>query len=162
MLQEEKRKAKLLKSKRPMPAQHGVERRVILENCHRVQWREKCQLSQLCVTHVLVVAVFAPDTLPVTVRQLPQTTDQDNSIPLGSHQVINADTEQCLDSMLNNFQDMCQLMELQDLEPVSSVQIKGSLKENIAFWKNIKASGLIGSQGCVRSYNIMAGDLSKL
>ena len=63
------------------------------------------------MTLVLVFAVFAPDTSPVTVEQLPQTTDQDNPIPLGS--------EQCLDSMLNNFKDVCQLMELQDLEPVS-------------------------------------------
>ena len=50
------------------------------------------------------------------------------------------DTEQCLDSMLNNFQDVCQLMELQDLEPVSPVQVKGRLKENNAFWKTIGAS----------------------
>lgn len=42
--------------------------------------------------------------------------------------------------MLNNFQDVCQLMELQDLEPVSPVQVKGRLKQNIAFWKNIGAS----------------------
>ena len=42
--------------------------------------------------------------------------------------------------MLNNFKDMCQLMELQDLEPVSSVQVKGRLKENIAFWRDIGAS----------------------
>lgn len=69
----------------------------------------------------------------MTVKQLPQATDQDNLIPLGLHQVVNADTEQCLDSMLNNFQDMCQLMEQQVLEPVSSVQVKGRLKENIVF-----------------------------
>ena len=55
----------------------------------------------------------------MTVEQLPQTTDQDNPIRLGSRQVVDADTEQCLDSMLNNFKDVCQLMELQDLEPVS-------------------------------------------
>jgi len=85
------------------------------------------------MTLVLVSAVFAPDTLPMTVKQLPQATDQDNLIPLGLHQVVNADTEQCLDSMLNNFQDMCQLMEQQVLEPVSSVQVKGRLKENIVF-----------------------------
>ena len=66
--------------------------------------------------------------------------DQDNPIPLGSRQVVDADTEQCLDSMLNNFKDVCQLMELQDLEPVSSVQVKGRLKENIAFWRDIGAS----------------------
>jgi len=85
------------------------------------------------MTLVLVSAVFAPDTLPMTVKQLPQATDQDNLNPLGLHQVVNADTEQCLDSMLNNFQDMCQLMEQQVLEPVSSVQVKGRLKENIVF-----------------------------
>ena len=76
----------------------------------------------------------------MTVEQLPQATDQDNPIPLGSYQVVNAGTEKCLDSMLNNFQDVCQLMELQDLEPVSPVQVKGRLKENIAFWKDIGAS----------------------
>ena len=58
------------------------------------------------MTCVVVFAVFAPDTPPVTVEQLPQATDQDNPIPLGLHQVANADTEQCLDSMLNNFQDV--------------------------------------------------------
>ena len=31
-------------------------------------------------------------------------------------------------------------MELQDLEPVSSIQVKGRLKENIAFWRDIGAS----------------------
>ena len=31
-------------------------------------------------------------------------------------------------------------MELQDLEPVSQVQVKGRLKQNIAFWKDIGAS----------------------
>ena len=92
------------------------------------------------MTLVLVFAVFAPDTSPVTVERLTQTTDQDNPIPLGSRQVVDADTEQCLDSMLNNFKDVCQLMELQDLEPVSSVQVKGRLKENIAFWRDIGAS----------------------
>ena len=76
----------------------------------------------------------------MTVEQLPQTTDQDNPIPLGSRQIADADTEQCLDSMLTNFKDVCQLMELQDLEPVSSVQVKGRLKENIAFWSDIGAS----------------------
>ena len=76
----------------------------------------------------------------MTVEQLPQATDQDNPIPLGSHQVANEDTEQCLDSMLNNFQDVCQLMELQDLEPVSPVQVKGRRKQDIAYWKDIGAS----------------------
>ena len=66
--------------------------------------------------------------------------DQDNPIPLGSHQVVKVDTEQCLDSMLDNFPDVCQLMEEQDLEPVSLVQVKGRRKENIAFWKDIGAS----------------------
>ena len=75
-----------------------------------------------------ITLVFALDTLPMTVKELPQATDQDNPIPLGSHQVVNADTEQCLDSMLNNFQDVCQLMEVQDLEPVSPVQLKSRLK----------------------------------
>ena len=60
------------------------------------------------MTLVLVFAVFALDTSPVTVAQLPQTTDQDNPIPVGSHQEVDADTEQCLDSMLNNFKDVCQ------------------------------------------------------
>ena len=92
------------------------------------------------MTLVLAFALFAPDTSPVTVEQLPQAKDQDNPIPLGSHQVGDEDTEQCLDSMLNNFQDVCQLMELQDLEPVSPVQLKGSFKQNIAFWKDIGAS----------------------
>ena len=86
------------------------------------------------MTLVLVFAVFAPDTSPVTVEQLPQATDQDKPIPLGLHQVVNADAEQCLDPMLNNFQDVCQLMELQVLEPVSLVQVQGKLKENNAFW----------------------------
>lgn len=45
----------------------------------------------------------------MTVEQLLQM-DQDNPIPLGSHQVVNADTEQCLDLMLNNFQDVCQYL----------------------------------------------------
>ena len=76
----------------------------------------------------------------MTLEQLPQATDQDNPIHLDSHQVVNEDTEQCLDSMLNNFQDLCKLMELQDSEPVSQVQVKGRLKENIAFWKDIVAS----------------------
>ena len=76
----------------------------------------------------------------MTVEQLPQTTDQDNPIPLGSRQVVDADTEQCFDLMLYNFKDVCQLMELQDLEPASSVQVKGRLKENIAFWRDIGAS----------------------
>jgi len=106
----------------------------------QVQWQEKCPLSLLRLTLVLVLAVFAPDTLPIAVEQLPQAKDQDNPIPLGLHQVVNADTELCLDSMLNNFQDVCQLMELQDLDPVSPVQVKGRLKENIAFWKDTGAS----------------------
>jgi len=76
----------------------------------------------------------------MTVEQLPQEINMENPIPLGLHQVANGDTEQCLGSMLNNFQDMCQLMELQDLEPVSLVQVKGRLKENIAFWKDFWAS----------------------
>ena len=88
-------------------------------NRRRVQWREKCRLSQLRATLALVFAVFSPDTSPMTVEQLPQATDQDNPIPLGSQ--LNVDTEWCLDSMLNNFQDVCQFMELQDLEPVSPV-----------------------------------------
>ena len=68
--------------------------------------------------------------------------NKDNPIRLGSHQVVNLDAEtgQCLDSMLNNFQDVCQLMELRHLEPVSPVQVKGRLDENIAFWKDIGAS----------------------
>ena len=76
----------------------------------------------------------------MTVEQLPLTTDQVNPIPLGSHQVVNADTEQCLDAMLDNFPGVWQLMQEQDLEPVSPVQVKGRLKENIAFWKGIGAS----------------------
>ena len=40
----------------------------------------------------------------------------------------------------NNFQDVCQLMQVQDLEPVSPVQVNGRLKKNIAFWKDIGAS----------------------
>ena len=48
------------------------------------------------------------------------------------------ETGQCLDSILNSFQDACQLMELQDLEPVSLVQVKGRLQDNIAFWKDIR------------------------
>lgn len=106
----------------------------------QVQWQEKCPLSLLRLTLVLVLAVFAPDTLPIAVKQLPQATDQDNPIPLGLHQVVNADTELCLDSMLNNFKDVCQLMGLQDLDPVSPVQVEGRLKENIAFWKDTEAS----------------------
>ena len=70
---------------------------------------------------------FRPGHLARDCQQLPQTTDQDNPIPLGSRQVVDADREQCLDSMLNNFKDVCQLMELQDLEPVPSVQVKGRL-----------------------------------
>ena len=68
--------------------------------------------------------------------------DQDNPIPLGLQQVVDLDTEteHCFDSMLDNFQDVCQLLELQDLEPVSPVRVKGRLKENIVFWKNIGAS----------------------
>ena len=86
--------------------------------------------------------VFAPDTSPVTVEQLPQATDQDNPIPLASHQVVNLDAEtgQCLDPMLNNFQDVCQLIELRHLEPVTPVRVKGRLEENIAFWKDTGAS----------------------
>lgn len=78
----------------------------------------------------------------MTVEQLPQATDQDNPIPLGSHQVVNLDAEngQCLYSMLNNFQDLCQLMKLRHLEPVTPVRVKGRLKENIALWKDIGAS----------------------
>lgn len=32
------------------------------------------------------------------------------------------------------------MTELQDFDPVSPVQLKGRLKENIAFWKDIRAS----------------------
>ena len=60
---------------------------------------------------ILFFTVFALDISPVTVEQLPQATDQDNPIFLGSNQVVNVDTEQCFDSMMNNFQDACQLME---------------------------------------------------
>ena len=77
---------------------------------------------------VLVFAVFAPDTSPVTVEQLPQATDQENPIHLGSHQVVNVDTEQCLDSMLNNFQDVCQLIELQDPRYRLKVDLRRTLR----------------------------------
>ena len=92
------------------------------------------------MTLVLVFDIFALDTLPVTVQELPQTTDQDNPIPLGSHQVVNADTEQCLNSMLNNFHDVCQLMEVQDLEQYLCYRLKVDLRrtttkvEGCLFW----------------------------
>ena len=53
----------------------------------------------------------------MTVEQLPQTTDQDNPVPLGSRQVVDADT---------GFG--------------TSIFSKGRLKENIAFWRDIGAS----------------------
>lgn len=41
---------------------------------------------------------------------------------------------------MNNFQDTCLLLELEDLEPVSLVQVKDRLQDNIAFWKDIRGS----------------------
>ena len=145
LLREKKRRAKLLKSKRPMPTQRGVERRVILEKPPSSSVERKV----LTVSVTRDSLVFAPDTLPVTDEQLPQAMDQDNPIPLGPHQLVNADTEQCLDLMLNNFQDVCQLMELQDLEPVSPVQVKGrpGMALNFSIWVlGPTCSAKLGSQ----------------
>ena len=72
----------------------------------------------------------------MTVEELPQRTDQDNPVPLGSHQVVNADTEQCLDSMLNNFHDVS-INGGTGFGTGSLLQVKGRLKEN-----NYKSGGV--------------------
>ena len=114
--------------------QCGVERREILEKSPSSSMARKVQTVSVARDSCTFFRCFRPGHLAVTVEQLTLATDQDNPIPLDSHQVVHADTEQCLDLMLNNFPSVCQLMEEQDLKPVSlRYRLKVDLRRTLCF-----------------------------